>query len=173
MAEEKQDATFQKFRETVSPNIAFIIERSKNKNVVVYEAQFEAGGARLKADDPLTVYWMDIDPEYQKAARAAGRADDRVELGMIEKKMAYGLTATPAADGEYEVNLVALPERKLTLYVKDGRAFARMQIGGKPTNLVRIYVDSTEGWVRPTVNHVDLYGYDAETNEVRTERIKP
>ena len=35
-------------------------------------------------------YWMDIDPEYVKAARAKGKMHDREELNMIERQFAYG-----------------------------------------------------------------------------------
>ena len=49
-----------------NPNILFAIARSKNKNMVMYEAKME--GDKLAAT-PLEGYWLDIDPEYQAAAR--------------------------------------------------------------------------------------------------------
>lgn len=71
--------------------IAFVISRNKNKNIVVYEAKLS--GDALDASEPITVYWLDIDPEYQKKARAKGKDHDREELNWIEKKMAYGCVA--------------------------------------------------------------------------------
>lgn len=71
-----------------NPNLLFIIERSKNKNVVCYAAKMKGG--QIDPDDPIEAYWMDIDPEYVKAARAKGVTSDRVELGVMESKLAYG-----------------------------------------------------------------------------------
>lgn len=71
-----------------NPNIAFIVERSKNKNIVVYEGLVKDG--KIDPAKPLDVYWLDIDPVNVKNNRAKGQKHDRSELGMIESKMAYG-----------------------------------------------------------------------------------
>lgn len=121
-------------------------------------------------------YWLDLDPEYVKKARAAGKEDDRVDLNMFEKQFAYGLSCAAAEkEGEYTVNLVALPARALTLYLKeDGTAAARLEINGRSADLFKIFVDSTDRWVGPPkVNFVELYGDDRETGEALVERLHP
>ena len=67
------------------PNILFIIERSKNMNIVVYEADVKDG--KLDPKEPVKAFWLDIDPEYVKRA---GEKSDKVELSMVEWSMAYG-----------------------------------------------------------------------------------
>lgn len=92
MAEEKKtdiDPYIEEYlAKLANPNILFIISRSKNKNIVVYEAKMEGG--TIKASDPIDAYWLDIDPEYVEKARAKGVESDRVDLNMIERNMAYG-----------------------------------------------------------------------------------
>jgi hypothetical protein len=44
----------------------------------------------LDSKKPVDVYWMDVDPEYQKKARAKGITTDKSELNMVEKQFAYG-----------------------------------------------------------------------------------
>ena len=161
------------FQDTVSKNILFILKRSKNGNIVVYEALYD--GDKLKSDKPVDVYWLDVDPKYVEANRKKGKMDDRVELNAVEKKIAYGLSAKAidGEDGAYEITLVAFKKRKLKVYVKDGQAISEMEINGKPANLKKIDIKSKEGWVKATVIHVDLYGYDIESGELVTERILP
>ena len=59
------------------------------QNIVVYEAKVTAEG-KVNESDPMDAYWYDIDPEYTKKRRAKGDMTDRVELGMVERRMAYG-----------------------------------------------------------------------------------
>ena len=53
------------------------------------KAEFDAKGLPL-AYYQLDAYWYDIDPEYTRKRRAKGDMTDRVELGAIERRMAYG-----------------------------------------------------------------------------------
>lgn len=172
--ERRQEEQVEHLRETVSTNIAFIIERSKNKNVVVYEGKVGEDGA-LNAAEPLGVYWLDIDPEYVAKARASGKTDDRVELNFLERTAAYGCSAKPAeAAGEYRIHMVALPSRDLTLYLKDGKPRARIVINGKDCDLFKIHIESQDRWVGPPkVLYAEIHGDDCETGEPRVERLHP
>ena len=159
-----------------SPHILFVIGRSKNLNIVVYEAKMEGG--ELDSSEPVSVYWLDIDPAYAAAARAKGVKTDRVELGALEKRLAYGLSSSPLAGraGHYSVRLVAFPDRVVTVAVdaKKGRPVASMTINGTVCELERIFVTATESWINPlpSVQHVDVTGVDAHGKRV-TERIIP
>ena len=62
----------------------FIIERSKNANVVHYDARLTADG-KLDPKDPVIAYWV--------LSAEDGR---REELSWIEKKKAYGFDIKPA-----------------------------------------------------------------------------
>lgn len=173
-----QEEQVHRLQRDVDADIVFIIERSKNKNVVCYSAKrANAGESKLDETEPMVAYWLDIDPEYVAKARAAGKMDDRVDLNVFENQFAYGLAAEPAGGrpGAYEVHLVALPSRTLELYLKDdGKAAARMVISGRACNMFKIYVDSTDRWVGPPkVNWVELHGVDLETGEHLVERMHP
>lgn len=64
----------------------FIIERSTNDNVVVYEAMMSSPGV-LDASNPIAVYWQDIDDTYMAKQKAKGLGT-KSDLNMIEKSMA-------------------------------------------------------------------------------------
>lgn len=72
------------------PNILFWIERSKNKNVVVYEAQRDEQGELLKASEPITGFWLDIDPPVLKKKWSQGDFNVKSDLNYLDKKLAYG-----------------------------------------------------------------------------------
>ena len=61
----------------------FIIERSKNANVVHYDARLTADG-ELDPKEPVIAYWVKLTKD--------GR---REELSWIEKKKAYGFEIKP------------------------------------------------------------------------------
>jgi hypothetical protein len=166
------DAQLTKLRET-SPNILFLIARSKNQNIVVYEAK--TNGNALDTSEPVTVYWLDIDPEYQKAARAKGVTSDRVELGTFERQFAYGLSSEAQSGGTYKVKLVAFPDRPVYVSYDTAanRPVAKMDIQGKRCLLNRIYVSAKDRMLGPPkVEYVDLNGLDDHGAAV-TERITP
>ena len=59
------------------PGVVLVIARSKNENVVVYEAMMD--GDRLRESDTCDAYWLDIDPDY---VRRGGNA--RVNATLLE-----------------------------------------------------------------------------------------
>lgn len=177
-AEHKNDEIIKVYQDMKKkiPNLIFLIERSKNKNVVVYEGILTAPG-KLNAEKPVDVYWQDIDPAYVAANRKAGKMDDRSDLNMIESQFAYGVSTKPAAKaGEYEVHLVALPDRACVELLDDkGLPQIRITLNGKQCYLVRVYVHSVERWLNPMpkVEYVDISGYDIATGQLVTERVIP
>lgn len=160
-----------------SPNILFFIARSKNLNLVVYEALVDSKSGNLSVDKPVDVYWQDIDPEYMKKNRASGVKSDRSDLNYIEKTMAYGLSSSPAdgkPSGYYSVKLVSFPDRLVTVW-KDstsGKCRAQIAINGKQCDLKRIYVETKDSWTGPKVQFVDLTGTDENGANV-FERYTP
>ena len=64
MAEGKTDPAYDPYIEDYlkqynHPDILLVIVRSKNKNIVVYEANIENG--TLDSKKPIDSYWLDID----------------------------------------------------------------------------------------------------------------
>ena len=76
----------------------FIIERSKNANVVHYDARLNADG-KLDPKEPVIAYWIMLAED--------GRRED---LNWIEKKKAYGFDIKPDPSGDgYRMTVVCRP----------------------------------------------------------------
>lgn len=140
----------------------FLIERSKNANVVHYDARLTPQG-RLDPGEPVIVYWILLSED--------GR---REPLNWIERQKAYGFKIKAEKRGQvYRMRLMAYPEREIKVYHNETRVVAEMRIDGYPALLERIYIASTEGRSLPTVRYVELFGRDLNSNEERYEKIVP
>jgi len=158
------------------PNTTFIIERAKNKNVVVYEAKLGPDG-KPHPEKPLEVYWQDIDPAYVAANRKKGKMDDREDLNMIENNLAYGISTKPHEKHKHHhrVNCVAIKDKPLVLWQDEhGRCHVRTTIKGREANLVRVYVHSVERMLLPPrVEYVEFFGLTVDTHELVVEKVVP
>ena len=155
--------------------IVFVIERSLNKNVVVYEGLIDEKTKKLQKDKPMDVYWLDLDPAYVEKNRKKGKMHDRDELNYIDKTMAYGISFKPCNDDNddsYEVTLVALPSKKVILKLVNGIPKAITEINGKKCYMENIYVETTQGWTGlPKVVHVLVKGITIDGSEIQEEKI--
>jgi hypothetical protein len=140
----------------------FIIERSKNANVVHYDAQLTADG-KLDPKEPVIAYWVRLAED--------GR---REKLSWIQKKVAYGFTIKPdpSVDG-YEMTLVAAPEKQIIVKKEKETVRAEGIIDGRPAVLEKMYIDASDGLTGPRVRHIDVYGKDLQTGKERHETIVP
>jgi len=140
----------------------FVIERSKNANIVRYDAHLTADG-KLDPEKPVTAYWVLLAED--------GR---RQELSWVQKQKAYGFTVEPnaSADG-YTMTMVVIPERKIIVKKAGDVVHAELIIDGHPAVLEKIYIQSSAGLLGPKVEYIEIYGKDLETGEERVERIVP
>ena len=140
----------------------FIIERSKNANVVHYDARITADG-RLDPEEPVVAYFVLLAVD--------GR---RKELREIEKKMAYGFDIRPdPSAGGYTMTMVAVPEHPITVKKSGDVVWAEIVIDGRPAIIEKMYINSSDGFPWPEVHYIELYGRDVQTAEKRFERITP
>lgn len=138
----------------------FIIERSKNANVVHYDAQLTADG-KLDPNEPVIAYWILLAQDGQ-----------REELDWIEKKMAYGFHVTPDPSVKgYKMTLVSVPEGTITVRKEGNAVRAERDIDGHPAVLEKIYISATDGLFGPKVHYIELYGKDIKTGEKRYQKI--
>lgn len=139
----------------------FVIERSSNANVVVYEAVRAPGGV--------------VDPRQPVAAHWRMLAEDgrREELNGIERRLAYGVEVVGSgSEGGVEIAVRALRERTIEVLTAGECPTARMPIGGRPALLRRVYVKLARGlFFFPKVAYVELHGEDPETRAAVDERI--
>ena len=140
----------------------FIIERSKNANVVHYDARLTADG-KLDPKEPVIVYWVMLAED--------GR---RKELSWIEKKKAYGfeIEPDPSVKG-YKMTLVADPQRPITVKQERDAVRAEGIIDGRPAVLEKMYIKASDGLTGPKVEYLELYGKDLQTGGKRYQKIVP
>lgn len=140
----------------------FIIERSKNKNVVHYDAQLDKN-SKLDPKEPVIVYWIMLAED--------GRRQD---LNWLERLKAYGFNIHQDKGGQfYRMTLMAYEEREVRVFQDGDKVRAEIAIDTHPSYLERIYIDSTEGDLIPKVNYVELFGQDVKNGEKRYEKIVP
>lgn len=138
----------------------FIIERSKNANVVHYDARLTAAG-EIDPNEPVIAYWIMLATDGH-----------REDLNWIEKKNAYGfhIKPDPAVNG-YKMTVVAVPQGRI-IVKKDGDAVrAELVIDGHPAILEKIYINAADGLLVPKVHYIELYGKDLKTQEKRYQKI--
>ena len=140
----------------------FIIERSKNANVVHYDARLTADG-QLDPTEPVIAYWIKLAED--------GRQE---KLSWIEKKKAYGFTIKPDSSvNGYKMTLVAAPERQITVKNEKDAVRAEALIAGRPAVLQKLYINASDGLTGPKVQYIEVYGKDLQTGEKRREKMVP
>jgi len=138
----------------------FIIERSKNANVVYYDAQITADGD-LDPREPVIAYWIMLAED--------GR---RKRLGWIEKRKAYGFTVKPGVStNSYTMTLVADPKHQITVRQEKDTVRAEVEISGRTAVLEKMYIHASEGLFGPTVLYIEVYGKDLQTGEMLREKL--
>jgi len=138
----------------------FIIERSVNSNIVVYDANVIEGKA-LNGARPVDAYWI--------MRELGGR---REELNYIEKRRAYGFDIEKVREGShYRMAIRSFRDRPISIVLEKNRPRAVMEINGRRGYLSRIFIASAGSAIVPLIDHVVLYGVDMVTGEPLREKI--
>jgi hypothetical protein len=139
----------------------FVIERSRNKNVVQYDARVTES-RDLPDSNPVQAYWI----------LENGRQE---ELNSIEKKYAYGVVRQEKLEqNKFKLTLAAFKNREILVEKIKGFFKAVVLINGQQSVLQKIYVKSEEtAGLLPKVLYVDLIGKAVKTNLPVKERITP
>jgi hypothetical protein len=144
------------------PARLFVIERNKNANIVVYDANLGPAGD-LTASEPVKAYWL-----------MNATDGHREEMNAIERQRAYGFDVVPgAAPATYTMTFKAGKKRHLTIRMLNGCPVATGPIGGRSGILRKMFVQSKEGFSRPKVEYVELFGEDAENGGPLHEKFTP
>ena len=139
----------------------FRIERSKNANVVLYEAKTHEKGS-LDTSEPIVASWLMLAAKGQREA-----------LTFFERRFAYGFESSPSPKGGFELKLQALKSRAIQVIEREGCAVALSSINGQEALLKRIYVRADDSTVVPSVQYVELFGVDAISGAARYEKLQP
>jgi len=141
-----------------SPEL-FRLGRSKNANVVVYEASVSAAGT-LDPVAPVKASWILLADK-----------GEREELSWLEWRMAYGFEVRPDNPGSgFVFTFKAKEDRPVRIGLRDGCPVAVAAIGARQGILRRIFIKSDDRLI-PSVEYVDVFGSDLETGEDLHERI--
>jgi Domain of unknown function (DUF4833) len=137
----------------------FVIARSVNANVVVYDALRRPDG-RLDLEDPVSVYWL-MNAEHGQ----------REKLNLLEKTKAYGFDVVKKAPGRVRITVKALDRRPIEVRVVGRRTLALTRIAGHEAILRRVFVKT-----RPDdpldVEYIELYGENLRTRRGVRERVR-
>ncbi len=142
-------------------NQLFYLQRTHNKNTIVYELNFKNG--KVNTEDPVHVFWL----RYQERGQ-------KEELSYIQRKFAYGLKSKKIAENQYELSLVSYKKYKIYLQNgADGKFHVYSMINKKWSLLTKIYIQTAGGtfW-SPNVEYVEITGIDPATYQVVKERTK-
>lgn len=138
----------------VTPKMLFYIERNLNKNIVVYEANFDENG-QLNSKKPINVFWLLNEDEGQKE-----------NLNYAERKLAYGVKYSPASssNNSFEVELVADKSRKIILkQLAPFKAAIYTTINSKWTRLKQMFIQADNGSFFPKVKYIQLKSENGDT----------
>ena len=147
--------------ESCPPHL-FVIARSKNANIVAYDAHRGPTGD-LSATEPIVAYWL-----------LNGEDGKREELNRVERDRAYGFDITPGdTPGTYAMAFKAARKRRLSVRMLDGCPVVIAPIGDRSGILRRLFVQSKEGAFPPKVEFVELFGVDAASGGSLYEKFDP
>lgn len=147
-------------------NSLFYIQRSKNINAIVYDANVKADGT-LDVEDPLKIYWI----RYSSDSTTA-------PLTYIQQKFAYGVKAAPypGKPGQYIITFNSYAKKQIYLVKKaDGKHYgAFTMINGRYAELKKIFIQLNGGtfWF-PNIEFIDIVGEEPATQKQLTEHFKP
>lgn len=159
---------WRQLRKTI-PNLLFIIEKSANKNIVVYEGHMRPTGFHGDIDS----YWLDLDPEYQKQAREKGIMSDKVELSTLEKYYAYGFSLTSSKT--HPLIMVMDSFSELSIYLGTTvhhHPVAYTYINGKKCRLESIFVHMYGSLIKPNITSINIIGTNLETGKEEMQSIQ-
>jgi hypothetical protein len=139
----------------------FYIERNKNANIVIYEAQVESDGS-LRSEDPVIAYWLMNEEDGH-----------RQDLNRFERKRAYGFDSELLAKDSVLLELKADIKRDVVVSRVGDNFKAVTIIEGKKASLDRIYIMADESGFRPDVQYLELFGKDLYTEEDLYEKSLP
>lgn len=138
----------------------FVIERSKNANIVRYDANVVKG--QINKESPIDAYWL----LYAK------KNGEREELSAFDKK-AYGYKAKyNEKNKNFDFVLKAVKEKPMTVNMYNNKAKAVIKINDIDCFLEKVYIESKDGaFGIPTVSYYELFGKEVSTGKDQKQHI--
>jgi len=144
-----------------NPNQLFYMQRTLNKNTIVYELNYKNG--QFNKEDPVHVYWIRYQEKGQKA-----------ELSFVQRKFAFGIKSKKTAENQYELSLISQKHFKMYLQKgADGKFHVYTLINKKMLILTKMYIHMIGGalW-SPNVEYAEITGIEPVSGQEVKEKIK-
>ena len=140
----------------------FHIERSKNANIVQYDAQLDSSG-NLLSKEPISGYWIRHAEQGQVE-----------ELSWAQKKFAYGFKVKlKPEENTAKMELAAKLGRSITVMQSDNDYKAMTDIEGVASYLDRIFIHSSGKGLSTKVDYIELFGQSVSDQTEQYERFIP
>jgi hypothetical protein len=140
----------------------FHIERSKNSNIVQYDAQLDENG-NLHSKEPVTGYWIRHNEQGQVE-----------KLSWAQKKLAYGFKIKLNSEkNTAKMDMAANLGRSITIKRADNDYKAVTDIDGVASYLDKIYIQSSGKGLSTKVDYIDLFGKSVTSQNDQYERFIP
>ncbi|MEI6683863.1 MAG: DUF4833 domain-containing protein [Bacteroidota bacterium] len=147
-----------------SDKLLFFVQRTHNRNTVIYELNPGPDG-RPDKHDPLRPCWI----RYEEGGV-------RKTLSFIQNRV-YGLDAKPLSPDGFVIHFRAYKKREIYLMknLKTGKYRAMIHINGKMAELASLFICSVTNalGIPSSVKYIDISGFDPETHEPVRERVIP
>lgn len=139
----------------------FVIERSKNANVVRYDATLTDDG-KINKKEPIDAYWL----------LYAYKNGEREELSAFDKK-AYGFKVKYNEEkGYFDFVLKAVKDKPMILNLYDNVPKVVIKINNVDCFLEKVYIESKDGaFGIPKVSYYELFGNEVQTGNTQQQKI--
>ncbi|MDO6436199.1 DUF4833 domain-containing protein [Cyclobacterium sp. 1_MG-2023] len=146
-----------------SQQILFTIERSLNKDQIVYFLHLDEKG-QIKKEDPIQIKWLDNE-----------KTGELVPINWIKKKFGYGIDVLSHEEEELTFKFVSY-EKKKFLLKKDslGNYMVFAKINERVMKIRHIYlsIDGGTFW-KPNITEVSVMGFNELANTSIIEKFNP
>lgn len=142
------------------PNCLFFIERSTNKNIVIYESNFDEFGY-LISEDPIKISWIMNE-----------KNGEREKLSYIERKLAYGIKVIKLKNNKHKIILTADKSRDFILeQIKPYQAKITSTINDTIIRVNSLYIELNKESTWPKVDYIILSGIETLTNTETSRKL--
>ena len=140
----------------------FHIERSKNANIVQYDAQLDADG-KLDRKKPVVAYWIRLAEQGQVE-----------KLSWVQKTFAYGFKDRLSPDGEsVELDMKVDLGEPIKIIRTEDQYRATAPLEGLPSYLEKIFIQASVKGLSINIEFIEFFGTDIETGDRRYQKVVP